>query len=363
MELFRRTSLRSFSINAENSTGEKGKGGMAASKLGQSRKGSPCLLDIKPGETRVLADIKGSGKITHIWITAPDKTSDTERFVLRDLVLRMYWDGENSPSVEVPLGDFFCSGFGETYKVDSLLISALPLRGYNSYIEMPFRENAVITLENQHNNPIPAFFYQIDYVLGENYEEDILYFHAQWRRENPTIKGNDYTLLDDVKGDGVYIGTFLAISTLSRYWYGEGEFKFYIDGDSLYPTICGTGLEDYFGGSWSLAERDKYNNGETVEETFNSSYVGYPFYSRDDKSYKSGFHNHECPPMRAFYRWHIKDPIYFHKDIRVTVQQIGITNSGLFERSDDISSVSYYYQSEPHVPFKALPPAEDRWPR
>ncbi len=363
MELFRKTSLRSFSISAENPSGEKGKGGMASSKLGASRKGSPCLTDIKPGETRVLAEISGCGRITHIWITAPDRTSGSDRFALRDLVIRMYWDGESSPSVEVPLGDFFCSGFGETYRVDSALITALPLRGYNSYIEMPFRKSALITLENQHRSPIPAFFYQVDYVLGEDYSDDILYFHAQWRRENPTAIGRDYTILDNVKGDGVYLGTFLEISSLSRYWYGEGEFKFYIDGDSTYPTICGTGLEDYFGGSWSLAERTPYYDGKLKEETFCSAYAGYPFYSRDDISYRSGFHNQDCPPMRAFYRWHIKDPIYFHEDIRVTVQQIGITDSGLFERSDDVSSVCYYYQSEPHIPFSPLPEPEKRWPR
>ena len=167
-------------------------------------------------------------------------------------------------------------------------------------------------------------------------------------------------LLDNVKGSGQYIGTYLALSTLERYWWGEGEMKFYIDGDTDYPTICGTGTEDYFGGAWSFAKQE---NGRTVEQTFCTPFLGYPFYSHHDTSIHNDYHNDDCPPMRGFYRWHIPDPIRFEKDLRVTLQQIGVGHGGLFERRDDVSSVAYWYQAEPHNPFPALPPAPARWPR
>ncbi len=358
--LYKRNKIYSYAINAENPTGGRGCGGRSASPLGVARKGSPCFRNVRPGEVVTLADIKGTGKITHIWATVDDRTSDSERFVLRDLVLRMYWDGEAYPSVEVPLGDFFCNGFGETYLVESIPVSVVPSRGFNCFFPMPFGKSALITLENQHAEDIPAFFYQIDYTLGDDVDEDTFYFHARWRRENPTMLKKDYTVLDDVRGEGAYIGTFIAMSTLSRYWYGEGEMKFYLDGDSDFPTICGTGMEDYFGGSWSFAKQD---GGKTVERTFNSPFLGYPFYSRHDENLHNNYHNDDCPPMRAFYRWHLMDPVYFKKDIRVTLQQIGVCHKGLFERQDDLSSVAYWYQSEPHVAFPALVPVEERWPR
>ena len=353
------TGGKSRAINAENPRGEKGRGGMAASHLGPSRKGSPCIGEIEPGATALLGEIEGPGVIQHIWITVTDKTSDADRFVLRDLVLRMYWDGEESPSVEVPLGDFFCCGFGQGCLVNSLPIVVNPNRGFNCYFPMPFRKSARLTVENQHKNPVPAFFYQIDYCLQE-VPENAGTFHAQWRRQPITDLGQDYVLLDNVKGSGQYIGTYLALSTLERYWWGEGEMKFYIDGDTDYPTICGTGTEDYFGGAWSFAKQE---NGRTVEQTFCTPFLGYPFYSHHDTSIHNDYHNDDCPPMRGFYRWHIPDPIRFEKDLRVTLQQIGVGHGGLFERRDDVSSVAYWYQAEPHNPFPALPPAPARWPR
>ena len=355
----RRSGLRSFAITAENPTGAKGEGGKSASVLGVGRKGSPCLKDIAPGATVTLADIKGSGCINHIWMTVTDKTSEADCFVLRDLVLRMYWDGETEPSVEVPLGDFFCNGFGETYDVNSALISVVPSRGLNCYIRMPFFSRAVVTLENQHPSPIPAFFYQIDYALGEM-DSDLLHFHASWRRENPTAIGKDYRIIDSIKGEGAYLGTFIALSTLSRYWYGEGEVKFFIDGDEAYPTICGTGMEDYFGGSWSFA---RHVEGRTVEQTYCTPYLGYPFHSTHDRRVYNPYHEDDCPPMRAFYRWHVQDPIFFKESLSVTIQQIGVSHGGLFERQDDISSVAYWYQTEPHVPFSRLPEVAERHPR
>jgi len=352
---------KSRAVNAENPTGEKGRGGMAASELGKSRKGSPCIRLIRPGETATLADISGTGVISHIWITVDNKTGEADCFVLRDLVLRMYWDGEEEPSVEAPLGDFFCCGFGKEYKIHSAPIVMAPKRGFNSYFSMPFRKHAKITLENQHRNPIQNFFYQIDYNLYDELPENTEYFHAQWRRQPLTEKTKDYVILDGVKGRGTYIGTCLQIQTLERYWWGEGEVKFYIDGDDEFPTICGTGLEDYFGGAWSFAKYDEA--GRTVEDTYSTPYLGYPFYSKRDDLIRNPYHNDDVPPMRAFYRFHIPDPIFFEEDLKVTVQQIGVSYGGLFERQDDYTSVAYWYQSEPHQKFPQLPPVRERWPR
>lgn len=351
---------KSRAINAENPTGEKGSGGKAASKLGVSRKGNPCLKDLQPGSVTVLADIQDCGIIRHIWMTVDNKTTDADCFVLRDLILRMYWDGEEEPSVEVPLGDFFCCGFGQECYVNSNPIVVAPSRGFNCFFSMPFRKSAIITLENQHKNSIPAFFYQIDYCLYNDLPEETEYFHAQWRREKITSLGRDYVIVDGIKGKGTYVGTYLALSVLERYWWGEGEVKFYIDGDEQYPTICGTGMEDYVGGSWSFAS---HPNGKTVENTYCTQYMGYPFYSRHDQLVYNAYHNDDCPPMRGFYRWHIPDPIFFEENLKVTVQQIGVNHGGMFERQDDLSSVAYWYQIEKHAKYPELQEAKERWPR
>ena len=351
---------RSRAINAENPYGEKGRGGTAAGNLGKSRKGSPCIGEIKPGETKLLGEIDGPGVIQHIWITVTDKTSEKDCFVLRDLVLRMYWDGEETPSVESPLGDFFCCGFGTDCTVNSMPVTVNPNRGFNCYFPMPFRKRAKITIESQHPNSVPAFFYQIDYCLQDSLPENAGYFHAQWRRQRLTEKGKDYAILDSVKGRGQYIGTYIALTTLERYWWGEGEVKFYLDGDEEFPTICGTGLEDYFGGAWSFASQQ---NGRTVENTYCTPFMGYPFYSHHDRSVHNNYHDDIVPPMRGFYRWHLPDPIRFEQDIRVTVQQIGVSHGGLFERQDDVASIGYWYQQEPHAAFPELPEREYRWPR
>ena len=353
------TGGKSRAVNAENPRGEKGRGGMASSGLGPSRKGSPCLGEIKPGETATLAEIDGPGVIQHIWITVTDKTSDADCFVLRDLVLRMYWDGEETPSVESPLGDFFCCGFGRGCVVNSMPIVVNPARGFNSYFPMPFGKKAKITVENQHKNSVPAFFYQIDYCLYEALPENTGYFHAQWRRQRLTEKQKDYVVLDGVQGRGQYIGTYLALTTLERYWWGEGEMKFYLDGDLEYPTICGTGTEDYFGGAWSFASQE---DGKTVENTYCTPFLGYPYYSHHDDSVHNDYHNDDCPPMRGFYRWHIMDPIHFEEDLKVTLQQIGVCHRGLFERQDDVATVAYWYQAEPHGAFPPLPDREYRGP-
>lgn len=351
---------KSRAINAENPTGEKGKGGMAASALGPGRKGSPCLKDIQPGQTVTLADIRGGGCINHIWITVDAKTSERDCFVLRDLILRMWWDDEKTPAVEVPLGDFFCCGFGKECIVNSMPITVVPSRGLNCYFSMPFRSHARIELESQHRNPVPAFFYQIDYMLYDEMPEEILHFHARWNRERCTRKGVDYTILDGVKGSGMYVGTYIALQTLERYWWGEGEVKFYLDGDTEYPTICGTGMEDYVGGSWSFAAHE---NGKTIEQTYTTPFLGYPYYSKTDDLITNPYHNDDAPPMRGMYRFHIPDPVCFEEDIRVTLQQIGVSHGGLFEREDDVTSVAYWYQVNEDESWRPLPPASCRWPR
>ena len=200
----------------------------------------------------------------------------------------------------------------------------------------------------------------MDYCLTEELPAETGYFHAQWRRQRITEKGKDYVILDGVKGRGQYVGTYLALTALERYWYGEGEVKFYLDGDKEYPTICGTGTEDYFGGAWSFATQE---NGKTVENTFCTPFLGYPYYSCHDTAIHNDYHTDDHLPQRSFYRWHILDPILFEEDLKVTIQQIGVCHGGLFERQDDVATVAYWYQAEPHQPFGALMKRKERWPR
>jgi hypothetical protein len=350
--------LQSRSITAENPDGARNGGGRTASALGPGRKGRPCL-DLPAGEEVVLADISGAGTITHIWFTMPDHT-DELGFVLRDLVLRAYWDDEETPSVEVPIGDFFCCGSGTRALVTSAPIVVAPTSGMNSYFTMPFGSRARLTVTNEHPGEVGGFFFQIDYTLSPERPVDEARFHAQWRRQNPTVQGVDYTILDGVTGRGAYIGTFLSITCLERYWYGEGEVKFFIDGDE-YPTICGTGTEDYAGGAWAFQDRLS-SEVEPQVLTFSAPYCGYPQYLTHDTS-KQSVYATAMAPVHSMYRWHLPDPIYFEQDLRVTVQQIGQVGPGLFERADDVSSVAYWYQVTPHVPFPVLPARADRHPR
>ena len=342
-------------ITAENLTGAKGAGGRASSGLGPGRKGH-AWLELPQGKTVTLADInEGPGEIRHLWITVTDKT-EKDFFVLRDLVIRMYWDGEQNPSVEAPLGDFFCNGFGVKTRINSLPIVVLPHGGMNCYFPMPFSKRAKITIENQHAVEIQHFFFQIDYALLPSLPEDSLRFHAQWRRESVTVPKKDYTIAE-LKGTGHYVGTYMAWSILERNWYGEGEVKFYLDGDLEFPTICGTGTEDYFGGAWGFVEID----GEPEQE-YNSPFLGHPRSSNPRQNQGNAFDDKPIPE-HGFYRWHLNDPICFEKDLRATVQQIGLSKRGLYERQDDISSVAYWYQAEPHAPFPVFPSASARWPR
>ncbi|HUV16542.1 MAG TPA: glycoside hydrolase family 172 protein [Pelolinea sp.] len=282
-----------------------------------------------------MLKFEGPGAIQHIWLTVrPD--------YWRCLILRVYWDGEESPSVEVPLGDFFCNGWGKRCNVNSLPISVNPAGGFNSYWEMPFRKSARITLENLLSQEVRSFYYQIDYALTD-VPDDLAYFHAQWRRANPMLYGEVYTLLDKVKGMGHYVGTYMARGVNNNGWWGEGEIKFYMDGDKEWPTICGTGTEDYFGGAWNF-EHPKGEYG-----SYTTPFLGLPQVIKPDGLYRS-------QQRFGMYRWHVLDPIRFRQDLRITLQAIGWANQLWDERrylplQDDIASTVYWYQTEPHVPF------------
>lgn len=337
------------SICAENPDGSKGRGAMAvplmddqgrpigaARELGQGWKVRPCIT-LEPHTTTDLATIDGSGAIQHIWITVDPN-------YWRRLVLRMYWDAEETPSIEVPLGDFFCMGWCERANVNSLPIAVNPAGGFNSYWEMPFRKGARITVENTWDEPCRGFFYQITYALTD-VPEDAAYLHAQWRRSNPLPERTDHILVDGVRGCGHYVGTYMAWQTNSCGWWGEGEVKFYLDGDTDFPTICGTGTEDYFGGAWDWEQPA----GQYC--IYSTPFLGMPqvITAGAQGMYRS-------QQRHGMYRWHIMDPIRFEEDLKVTVQALGWRSGGRYlPLRDDIASVALWYQAEPHAPFPALP--------
>jgi len=335
------SNAQSRSISAENPTGARGSGAQAvppgpphpAHRLGKGWKVRP-YITIAVGETATLADIQGPGVIQHIWMTL-------DQIGYRDCVLRFYWDSQEQPSVEVPVGDFFANTHGLRYNVNSLPVSCNPQGGFNCYWQMPFRERALITLENQHWAELRAFFYQVDYSLTD-VPERAAYFHTQWRRSQTTRQRPEHVILDGVHGRGHYVGTALGWTQMSDGWWGEGEVKFYIDGDGQYPTICGTGTEDYFGGAWCFTD------------TFSGPYLGYPLWTRDTGDV----------PKHGLYRWHVLDPIRFRENLRVTVQALGWWGDRTFQPlTDEIDSVAYWYQTLPTAPFPPLPGPEGRWPR
>jgi hypothetical protein len=350
--LFRLSNAKTRSISPENFTGEKGKGGMAkegvASKnardLGQGWKVNPYII-IEPGKTFTLAEINGPGAIQHIWLTPTG--------IWRFSILRIYWDDETTPSVEVPLGDFFGMGWQEYAQLSSLAVCVNPGSAFNSYWVMPFRKKAKITIENINTEPV-RIFYQIDYTLTE-VPDDAAYFHAQFRRTNPVKYKDVFTIVDGIKGKGHYIGTYMAWGVHNNGWWGEGEIKFYMDGDVEFPTINGTGAEDYFCGSYDFDTRRKNEAGvEIVDYTpFNTPYAGLHQVIKGDGHYKV---------MQRFgmYRWHIADPIRFEKDLRITIQDLGWRHDGRYlPQQSDISSVAFWYQAEPHSPYPKLPSKDE----
>lgn len=339
--LSRVSAAKTRSISPENFTGEKGKGGMAvegpgaerARDLGIGWKISPCVY-IKPGETFTLAEIEGPGAIQQIWMTP----TGNWRFG----ILRMYWDDQENPSVECPIGDFFASGWGEYAALSSLAVCVNPGSAFNCYWEMPFRKKCKMTITNLADQEM-RIFYQINYTLTE-VPEDCAYFHASFRRVNPLPYKEVYTILDGVQGQGHYVGTYMAWGSNNNGWWGEGEIKFYMDGDEEYPTICGTGTEDYFCGSYN------FENVRTKQyQEFCTPYAGLHQVIRPDGLYQS--------QMRfGMYRWHITDPIRFEKDLKVTIQALGWRSGGRYmPLQDDIASVAYWYQTLPTAPFPELP--------
>ena len=326
----------SRSICAENKTGEKGKGGMAvidpsrknhsSRDLGTGWKIMP-LVVIKSKEVYELADITGPGAIQHIWLTPTGKW--------RNLILRVYWDHQEYPSIECPIGDFFCAGWGRFVPVSSLAVCVNPGSAFNCYWTMPFNTHCKMTLENRADEDV-VVYYQIDYSLNE-VPEDFAYFHAQFRRVNPLPYKEVYTILDDVTGKGQYVGTYLSWGVNNNGWWGEGEIKFYLDGDN-YPTICGTGTEDYFCGSYNFEDQDKHEY-----SAYNTPYAG--FYAVPQRNM------YEVQKRFGMYRWHITDPIRFDENIKVTIQALGHREGGRFlPLQDDIASVAFWYQTLPGNP-------------
>ncbi|UYQ91249.1 DUF2961 domain-containing protein [Chitinophaga horti] len=347
--LFRLSAAQTRSISPENFTGEKGKGGMAiprkdapantanatnaARDLGQGWKVNPYVI-IKPGETFTLGEIMGPGAIQHIWMTP----TGTWRYS----ILRVYWDDEKDPSIECPVGDFFGMAFNEYAPLNSLPITVNPGSAFNSYWTMPFRKKCRITMENINTEQM-TLYYQIDYTLTEVPAD--AYFHAQFRQARPDT-ASDYVLIDNIRGKGQFVGTYMALSVNNNGWWGEGEIKFFIDGDKQFPTICGTGTEDYFCGSYNFDRGGKYI-------PFCTPYAGLHQVIGSDGTYRAR-------QRFGMYRWHIVDPVRFHKDLRVTIQDLGWRSGGRYlKQQSDISSVVYWYQAEPHVKFPPMPTRDE----
>jgi len=329
----RLSNAQTRSISPENFTGEKGKGGMATLEEGSAAKAARELgvgwkvnpfVNIKPKTTFILAEIEGPGAIQQIWMTPTGHW--------RFSILRIYWDDEKEPSVEVPVGDFFCAGWGEFKQISSLAVCVNPGSAFNCYWVMPFRKKCKITMENLDEKSM-RLYYQINYTLTE-VPEDAAYFHAQFRRVNPVPYKEVYTIVDGIKGKGHYVGTYLAWGVNNNGWWGEGEIKFYMDGDKAFPTICGTGTEDYFCGSYAFAVKNEQGKSEYREYT--TPYAG--FYVIKPDGYM------RSQTRFGMYRWHIMDPIRFEKDLKVTIQALGWRSGGRYmPLQDDIASVAFWY--------------------
>ncbi|MCA9430905.1 MAG: DUF2961 domain-containing protein, partial [Candidatus Omnitrophica bacterium] len=313
------------SISFENPTGGKGQGGQAASNLGVGRKGSPAKT-LEPGEVVELCNVEGQGIIRHIWITTRNEPEN-----LRGLVLRAYWDNQEHPSIECPLGDFLGFSHGKVTSYDSAVHSIGPKAAMNFWLPMPFRERARLTLANERPTN-SRLYYQIDYTLEEELPENAGSLHALFRRENPTTLKQDFEILPKRNGVGRYIGCLLGVRYLEKSWWGEGEVKVYLDGDTEFPTICGTGSEDYVGLSWGIQEATQRYLGCNLNR---EGYV-------------------------SMYRWHLPDPIVWKEDIRVTIQQLSWAPYGYDERQDDWSVATFWYEPVPSEPLPTLPSYEER---
>jgi hypothetical protein len=339
------SSAKTRSISPENFTGKKGGGALAtegtgahaARDMGKGWKISPSVV-IKSGETFTIADIEGPGAVQQIWMTPTGNW--------RFSILRIYWDDSDIPSVECPLGDFFASGWGEFAQVSALPICVNPGSAFNCYWEMPFRKRCVMTVTNIADDAM-TLYYQINYVLTE-VPDEAAYFHAQFRRTNPIPYKEVYTVVDGIRGRGQFVGMYLAWGQNNNLWWGEGEVKFYLDGDE-HPTICSTGLEDYFCGSYNFDPSPKHDRGYV---TYTTPYAGFHQVIRPDTDYRT--------QMRlGMYRFHIMDPIRFETDLSITIQALGWGYNGRWlPLQDDVSSVAFWYQTLPQAPFPPLPERE-----
>jgi hypothetical protein len=319
------TGLVSRSISFENPTGAPGEGGKAASNLGPGRKGAPAK-HIKPGETVQLADIEGPGTVRHIWMT-----TEREPAVLRSLVIRAWWDGQEHPSIECPVGDLFGFAHGKVMPYQSAVHSVGPSAGMNLWLPMPFVNRAKFTFTNEGTKAIPLF-YQLTYTLGDKHPADVGRLHVVFRRENPTTEKQDFELLPQRKQKGRYIGSVIGIRNLHpKQWWGEGEVKVYMDGDTKFPTIVGTGSEDYVGLSWGIQQVHFLYNGCSL----------------DQKNFIS------------MYRWHLPDPIAWQKEARITIQQIA-WKDGLAETKDDWSCATFWYEPTPSAALPKMPDVKAR---
>lgn len=351
--LSRLSDAKTRSISPENFTGEKGKGGMAdpvkskgqrnvanaaheSRDLGLGWKVNPFII-INSGETVTIAEMEGPGAIQHIWMTPTGSWQFS--------IIRIYWDDEKEPSVEAPVGAFFGMGFNDYSPLNSLAVTVNPGSAFNCYWKMPFRKKCKITMENINDTESMRLYYQVDYTLTQVDEEEA-YFHAQYRRSNPT-KSSLHTIIDGIKGKGHYVGTYMGIGVNNNGWWGEGEIKFFMDGDRDYATIVGTGTEDYFCGSYN------FENKKTRQyEEYSTAYAGLHQVIRPDGVY-------QAQQRFGMYRWHILDPVRFENGLKVTIQDLGWRIGGRYlPQQSDIQTVAYWYQREPHSRFPELPKRE-----
>jgi hypothetical protein len=304
---------------------------------------------VTPGETKVLADIKGPGVIRHIWLTfseaRPNWLEANGSARPDEIVLRMYWDDAKEPAVEVPLGDFFGSGFGLRRELKSVPVQVEGGDAYNCYWPMPFFKHGLITITNEGQKNVRSFYYHIDFTEDDQLPEKTPYFCAQYRNEFPEKTGGDYLILD-AEGEGHYVGTVMSVRSRSPYWFGEGDAKFYVDGEKK-PTIQGTGTEDYFLMAWGLEE--------TQFPYFGCTYMSSNF--------------EDLGVEYSLYRWHIADPVRFTKSLRFEIEHKGWISGdetesgkveGHVEREDDMATVAFWYQLGQPKRFTTLPPLARR---
>lgn len=328
------TTLQSRSISFENATGEPGLGGQTSSELGVGRKGFPAK-GILPGETVVLCDIEGPGTIRHIWMTGSFNNKPVQ---IRSMVLRGWWENQEHPSIECPLGDFMGAAHGKVNAYQSAVHSTGINSAFNIWLPMPFQKQGKLTLTNEGTEEV-VIFYQVDYTIGDTHPEELGRLHVCFVRENPSTLKEDFELLPKRTGKGRFIGTVLGIRSFEPHWWGEGEIKIYMDGDTEFPTICGTGSEDYVCLSYGMQQTPYLYHGCSWDQ--------------------EGF--------ISMYRWHLNDPIYWEQECRITIQQIGYdhtridsTGTALYERVDDWCSATFWYEALPSAPLPEFPSQESR---